>query len=51
MNNIIESENKIKEQLKYIETKEERAKVPAINLDSMKRCVKNEELFYRALHK
>lgn len=47
----MDSANKIKEQLKYIETQKERAKVPEINRDPMRRGVVNEELFYRAMAK
>ena len=48
---VIDSENKIKEQLKYIQTEKERAKVPEVNRDDLRRCVVNEQLFYRAMNK
>lgn len=48
---IMDSENKIKEQLKYIETEKERAKVPAINEDPMRRGVVNEQLWWRQQHR
>jgi hypothetical protein len=48
---VIEAENQIKEQLKYITNDHEKAAMPDINRDSLRVCVKNEELFYRALNK
>ena len=51
MTDLIKAANNIKEQLKYIENAKERAQVPAINRDPMKRNVVNEQLFYRALNK
>jgi len=51
MNNIIEEENKIKDQLYYIENNKERSEMKKFNADPLRVCVKNEELFYRALNK
>lgn len=46
---IIDSENKIKEQLKYIETQKERSTIAEVNANPLKRCVMNEMLYYRAI--
>lgn len=51
MISVIEAENQIKEQLKYITNDREKAEMPAINRNPLTQCVKNEELFYRALNK
>lgn len=48
---IMESENKIKEQLKYIQTNAERKKIPYINTDPLRAGVVNQQLFYRAMAK
>lgn len=51
MDDLVRAANQIKEQLKYIANDKERAQVPAINKDPLRRDVMNEQLFYRALNK
>lgn len=39
--------NKIKQQLKYIQTQKELKEIPAINANPLKAGTKNAELYYR----